>query len=517
MKNITTTFATLCLLCAAEAIEFKVEKDIPYYPQDSLAQADAYKRERCVLDVKWPVGETNFPTVVNFHGGGLVHGNKHFAPWPEGPAEPIAYVGVNYRFVGKVTPAECLADAGAAVAWTLDNIARYGGDPKKVFVTGISGGGYLTAMVGMDARWLAPWGHKPSDLAGIAPLTGQMTKHFNVRKVGFKDDDPQFAPKIDEWAPLFYAGAKGLPPAAFLAGGRDLEWKCRVEENELLAASLRNCGYPGTEFHETEGSHGGGVKPSTYFLRDFVMKYSGAGMWRFAAGERAVVRGEGAASVAAALQLFESLLHPGMGVRVSAGDAEKGAREISVQGVSAGAAGAYAEAARIFEKMREWPMVAQASLDAKTGKVWQRANKKRPETMNAVVSAVSVRKGGVAFTYAPKALPLPATDAFRAAAAECPFLGRLNREVIAVDSLAEGEYALLFDGREIGRFTADAFAKGVDVALLDTPNQRLARAAAELAEKLSGAAPDDAEDIRERLDAVRPIVSRVVVKPAAGS
>ena len=185
--------------------------------------------------------------------------------------------------------------------------------------------------------------------------------------------------------------------------------------------------------------------------------------------------------------------------------------------MSAGAAGAYAEAARIFEKMREWPMVAQASLDAKTGKVWQRANKKKPETMNAVVSAVSVRKGGVAFTYAPKALPLPATDAFRAAAAECPFLARMNREIIVVTDLADGEYALLFDGREIGRFSSAAFAKGVDVATLDTPNQRLARAAEELAEKLPGAAPDAAEDIRERLDAVRPIVSRVVVKPAAGS
>ena len=186
--------------------------------------------------------------------------------------------------------------------------------------------------------------------------------------------------------------------------------------------------------------------------------------------------------------------------------------------MAAGTAGAYAEAARIFEKMREWPMVAQVSVDAKKGRVWQRSNgKKMPETMNAVASAACAREGGVAFTYAPKALPLPATDAFRAAAAECPFLARLNREIIVVTDLADGEYALLFDGREVGRFSAAAFAKGVDVAPLDTPNQRLARAAAGLAEKLPSAAPEDAEDIRERLDAVRPLVSRVVVKPAIGS
>jgi acetyl esterase/lipase len=60
-----------------------------------------------------------------------------------------------------VKPADCIADAAASVAWTLANIGNYGGDPKKIFVTGISAGGYLTAMVGMDARWLVPHGFKP--------------------------------------------------------------------------------------------------------------------------------------------------------------------------------------------------------------------------------------------------------------------------------------------------------------------------------------------------------------------
>ena len=183
-KQLILSFA-FGLGLTALGLTFNVEKDIRY--------SDA--APRCVLDVKWPDGVTNFATVVNFHGGGLVKGSKHFARWPDEAADkdPVAFVGANYRLLKDdktgetATPEECISDAAAAVAWTLDNIARYGGDPKKVFVTGISGGGYLTAMVGLDPKWLAKYGHAPADLAGIAPMTGQMTKHFNVRKVGFNE------------------------------------------------------------------------------------------------------------------------------------------------------------------------------------------------------------------------------------------------------------------------------------------------------------------------------------------
>ena len=40
-------------------------------------------------------------------------------------------------------------------------------------------------------------------------------------------------------------------------GDRKIEWKCRVEENELMAASLRALGAPLVEFSENAGfTHG---------------------------------------------------------------------------------------------------------------------------------------------------------------------------------------------------------------------------------------------------------------------
>ncbi len=597
---------------AAFGLDFSVEKDIRY--------SDA--SPRCVLDVKWPVGVTNFATVINFHGGGLVGGSKHFARWPEEAADkdPVAFVGANYRLIRDkktgvtATPEECISDAAAAVAWTLDNIARYGGDPKKVFVTGISGGGYLTAMVGMDPKWLAKYGHAPADLAGIAPMTGQMTKHFNVRKIGFNDEDPQFQPKIDEWAPLAYAGGANLPPACFLTGGRDVEWKCRVEENELLAASLRSCGYPKTEFHETEGNHGGGVRPSAYFLRDFVMKKCDAGaVGRFADGERVAFYGDSithGGRYIYYLQIFQDLRHPGSNVRlINAGrsgdtangglrrfnrdllpfkpdraflmfgmndigrnnwksatpsEQEAAARARSLAGyrenmakltdrlaeaniktvlitpspfdqygvfekanipfcndpglstcatyvreiaaernlgvvdlhapmtrifqdhandyhfckdrVHPGEEGHLIMAALILDAMHVSPLVARVQIDAEKRVV---AKVGHGETMNADVSALRSSSNEVAFTYAPKALPFPLLNEYKNAEKFYPLTERLNKEVIAVTGLAPGSYDLAFDSVKVGTFSADEFAAGVNVALLETPNQQRAKALAE--------------------------------------
>jgi len=216
--------------CAAWALAKEgFERDVPY-----AAPA------RCRLDVKWPVGQTNFPTVVWFHGGGLTGGSKHFIRIDES----IAQVAVNYRLLapGVLTDgAVCIRDAAAAVAWTLENISRYGGDPKKVFVSGMSAGGYLTMMVGMAPQYLKEYGHDVRELAGLAPVSGQATKHFNVRKFD-GDADPQFLPKVDELAPLRWC-SKDLAPIVSICGEEPWEWKCRSEENRLLIASCVALGH----------------------------------------------------------------------------------------------------------------------------------------------------------------------------------------------------------------------------------------------------------------------------------
>ena len=202
------------------------------------------ERAGCLLDIQCPA-TMDFPTVVWFHGGGLTSGSRHFVSLGDGN---IAQVAAGYRLLGKGAKSgrDCIEDAAAAVAWTLRHIAEYGGDPKKVFVSGMSAGGYLAMMVGMAPEYLAGHGMRNTDLAGIAAISGQATKHFNVRKFA-GDSDPQFLPKIDDLAPLAHVSAK-LPPILCICGEPPYEWKCRAEENRLLIASCVALGHKNAKF-----------------------------------------------------------------------------------------------------------------------------------------------------------------------------------------------------------------------------------------------------------------------------
>ena len=99
-------------------------------------------------------------------------------------------------------------------------------------------------------------------------------------------------------------------------------------------------------------------------------------------------------------------------------------------------------------------------------------------------------RGTFDFTYAPKALPLPITDLYRAIEKVWPVTERLNREMLLVTNLPSGRYALKADGREIGRYSAAELASGVNLALLDTPNARRAARAEHLRARLHRIACD---------------------------
>ena len=231
------TLSALVLVVASAALagNVKIERGIAYAADD----ADQYRRERCKLDVKVPEGKKNFSTVVWFHGGGLEGGGRHFI----NIGDDIAQVAVDYRLLSHkgVQGRDCVSDAAAAVAWTLSHIAEYGGDTNKVFVSGMSAGGYLTMMVGMAPEYLAKHGYALSAIAGLIPVSGQATKHYNVRKYA-GDSDPQYRPKIDDLAPLRWV-SKDVPPIMSVCGEPPWEWPARSEENRLLIASCKALGH----------------------------------------------------------------------------------------------------------------------------------------------------------------------------------------------------------------------------------------------------------------------------------
>ena len=246
---------------AQTKLAYQTDSNISYYDDAALSKADAYQKEQCKLDVYSPKGAKDFATVVWFHGGSLTGGARYF---PDLKDQGIALVAVSYRLAPKAQPPAIIEDSAAAVAWVIKNIARYGGDPQKVFVGGHSAGAYLSSMIAMDPKWLGA--HKLSNrsLAGVISVSGQMTTHFTVKKLR-GDKGPELRPLVDEYAPLYHA-SKDLPPVCLIVGGRDIEWKSRVEENELMAVTLRNLGHPRVEFYEMEGLDHGTVQQGAMII-----------------------------------------------------------------------------------------------------------------------------------------------------------------------------------------------------------------------------------------------------------
>jgi acetyl esterase/lipase len=236
--------------------------NVSYYSEQELQNANAYQKSQCRLDLRYPTNRTGFATLVWFHGGGLTVGKRGF---PELKDPQTALVAVGYRLSPQGKLPSFIDDAAASTAWVISHIAQYGGDSNKVFVAGHSAGGYLTAMIGMDPKWLAKRGVSNMQLAGLIPVSAQVTTHFHVKKL-LGDTGPQYRPLINEYAPLYYC-ASNLPPICLITGDRKIEFKCRVEENDLMAVSLRTLGHPHVEFHELKGfdhgTIGKGAMPET--------------------------------------------------------------------------------------------------------------------------------------------------------------------------------------------------------------------------------------------------------------
>jgi acetyl esterase/lipase len=238
---------------------------VPYHPP--AAPIDD-PEGRCHLDLRVPKGQEGFATLVWFHGGGLTGGKRDF---PEFTDKNVALVSAGYRLSPQVPFPGFIEDAAAATAWVLKNIASYGGDPAKVFVGGHSAGGYLASMVGMDPRWLAAHGLSHRAIAGIIPVSGQATTHFHVKELR-GDKRNSLIPVIDEFAPLYYV-SPDLPAVCLILGDRRIEFKSRVEENELLAVTLRNLGHPAVEFHELKDlDHGTVTKGAAEIMPKFIAR-----------------------------------------------------------------------------------------------------------------------------------------------------------------------------------------------------------------------------------------------------
>jgi acetyl esterase/lipase len=112
------------------------------------------------LDVYAPKGARDAPVVVFFYGGSWNSGSRADYAFAGRALAARGYIVVipDYRLVPQVRYPAFVEDGAAAVAWTVANAARFGGDPAHLATMGHSAGGYIAVLLALDGRWLAAAG-----------------------------------------------------------------------------------------------------------------------------------------------------------------------------------------------------------------------------------------------------------------------------------------------------------------------------------------------------------------------
>lgn len=255
---ITTLFVLLAAFSASaqqhpEDKGYNYVRDISYVSED---ETDAYRKERCVLDVYYPETDKGFATLVWFHGGGLEVGNKELLDGFR--RQGFAVVSVNYRLFPRCKCPDYIDDAAAALAWTFDNIERFGGTKDQIYVSGHSAGGYLTLMLALAKEYTSKYGLDADRIAKAYPVSGQTVTHYTIRK---ERGLPDGIPVIDEYAPMSHAG-RGGAPMILICGDRSLEMLARYEENAHLQSLLKHFGHDSVLYEMQGFDHGTVIAPA---------------------------------------------------------------------------------------------------------------------------------------------------------------------------------------------------------------------------------------------------------------
>ena len=195
------------------------------------------------------------PVLVFFYGGGWANGSRLDYGFVAKAYAARGYVVVlpDYRLVPQVRFPAFLQDAAAAVRWTHDNIARYGGDPERIAVAGHSAGGYLAVMLALDGRYLRAAGADPSVIKAAIGLAGPYDFYPFVKRRSI--DAMGRAPDPLVTQPITFARADA-PPLLLVAGTADTEVRPRnainlaAREQALGSTTTRLRQYPGLDHND---------------------------------------------------------------------------------------------------------------------------------------------------------------------------------------------------------------------------------------------------------------------------
>jgi arylformamidase len=225
--------------------QYDVEKSVPDFTVYARHYIDESKlarhRLKCELDVAYgptrdehvdifPAYGRNAPILLFIHGGyWRILSSKEFSCVAFGPvAAGVTLVNVNYSLCPKVTVDEIVRQVRAAVAWTYRNAASFGGDRSRLYVSGHSAGGHLTAMaIGTD--WEGDYGLPADTVKGGFSVSGV----FDLRPLRYSNMQPML--QLDDGiiqrnSPLFHIKRSRVPVLFTYGGQEPAEFRRQTED-----------------------------------------------------------------------------------------------------------------------------------------------------------------------------------------------------------------------------------------------------------------------------------------------
>ena len=182
--------------------------------------------------------QEEFFTIIHFHGGGLIEGDKGDT---HKFCEHLTNIGfavatANYSLLTEKRFPGFLYDAAEAVKYLKEHISEYG-KSKGFIVSGQSAGAYITLMLCFNREYLNSVGIDNKEISGWISDAAQPTSHFNILKME-KGLSPLLQ-RIDETAPLYYVNEETKFSHLLLFAYED-DLPNRVEQNQLLVSTIKN-------------------------------------------------------------------------------------------------------------------------------------------------------------------------------------------------------------------------------------------------------------------------------------
>ncbi|MFQ5764407.1 MAG: alpha/beta hydrolase [Rhodospirillales bacterium] len=192
------------------------------------------------LDIYLPGDAERAPINVFLHGGYWYSRDKddfRFIARGVVPGGGVSVV-VNYALVPSVDLDELVRQCRAAIAWTYANAESFGGDRDRLFVSGHSAGGHLTAMM-LATDWPAFADGLPRDLVKGGTAVSGIYDLAPIRLCYLQDTLGLTEDQAERLSPLAMTPATDGPLIVAVGGGETEEF---IRHAEALAGAWGKAG-----------------------------------------------------------------------------------------------------------------------------------------------------------------------------------------------------------------------------------------------------------------------------------